>query len=717
MTLPPEPPDGPPDDDRPLFETLEPDDRQQAPVIFVGDGEESGTQTFAEYNDSGVMRVFGVVVLLAVVIAVLVLPPISLLDRGGSDSGGISAHREGELPELPDDLTALSGLFRLEISDQLSETSGPWTLAIKLNEQTLDPRNVGLYTFGSAGWVRVDRARLTDDGNFAEADLTEIPATVAVLRRTAVERTLSLIIPVDQGLDPEALAGATRLVVMAGALRRGDDGAARLTTSPGVERYSGDLTLQMPVYLGVTLAPDAADQLRDLLSTEPALVAHAGELAAEAARIDADGIYLAYLDVDEDRQGGFTRLATLLAERLGEENRGLIVGVPVPAAGNAGGYDWAALLDVSTALWLNAPDDPAAYYERLEAVFAARQAGGLDLNSVSLVLDRMSRLSEPTGFRSIDRWDALGRAAVLESQGGGIEVGDVVELTATNLDLNRDGSGLRWDLSAQALSFTYSGDDGPHTVWIENHFSLAYRLDLVQRFELGGVAVASAWASEQLPAFWPTLGDFVKTDDLELSRPYGPYLNPCWRVTDGLLEDQAGNCWAPESEPITRADWRAPETPGAYEVRLIVSDGEAFIGRQLTLRVVAEGELPTPTPTPTAEPTETPTPEPTPTPESTETPTPEATETPTPEATETPTPEATETPTPEATETPTPEATETPAPEATETPAPEATETPTPEATETPAPEVTETPAPVVTETPTAEATSGPPGPGGNQGG
>jgi hypothetical protein len=670
MTRPPDPPDhaedggefrGPPPP--PANLPIPPDDRQFAPVIFDDDQRQAVPPPFAEYDDSGVMRVLGVVVLLAIVIAALVLPPISLLDRGGEDSGGISASPRDEFPTLPAGVTAISRLYDLEVSDQLSETEGPWTLTIRLADVTTDQRNLALYTYGSSGWLRVESANITPDGVFAEAELPEIPANIAVLRRTAFDRTLGLIIPVGEVPDPDGLDQATVLVVTATSLGLGEDGAAALTTDPDVLAYTSADQRPAPVYLGVSVTPEAVEALNQLLGTEPALVAHINELAAAAEEVDANGIYLAYLDVDRIREAAFTRLVTQLAARLSEDGRGLIVGVPAPATADTGAYDWATLVDVAAAVWLSPPDDPSVYYEQLEGVLDAQQAAGLELGSISLVLDRMSHIRNSDGVSRLDRYEALGRAAELESGAdAGIVVGDLVSLTAGNVSTELGGSGLRWDQNAQTVSFSFVERSGPRTIWIENNFSLAFRLDLVRRFELGGIAVAGAQTSEALPDIWDGIAGFLDTGAAHLQLPYGPYLNPCWQATDGVIEGEAGNCWAVGSTPIGVAAWRAPGGPGVYEVGLVVSDGEIFVGRRLALRVTETAEAPAPTPTPTA----TATPDAGPQPAATATA--EATT-----ATATPTPQ----PTAEPTSTPTP------------------TPTPTPE--------------------PSATTPSGPPGPGGNE--
>jgi len=635
-------------------------DRPFAPVILDDDERGGPPAPFAEYDDSGVLRVLGVIVLLAIAIAVLVLPPVSILDRGGEDSGGLSVQARDELPALPAGLTAVSQLYDLSAEDDLADQS-QWELSIKLSEVTQDDRNLAFYTHRNDDWLRLTSATLAADGTEAAAAVGDIPENIAVLRRTAFERKLGLIVDAGETPDPDALSGNPIVGVMAGSLGIGDDGSAALSILPDAvdAAAAGGST----VYLGVSVEPEAQPALDQLLSTEPATVAHVGELVAAVRDANADGLYLGYLDVDRTRRAGLTRLVSQLAAELTETGLGLVVGVPAPATADTGAYDWAALVEVAGGLWLSAPDDPSAYYEQLAVVLDAQQAIGVELDSVSLVIGRTSHIRDSNGVTEIGRHDALGRAALLEAGvDGGIAVGDLVSLTAVNTAQELGNSGLRWDAPSRTVSFAFAERGGPRTVWVENSYSMAFRLDLAQRYDLGGVVIADAQADETLPAIWETLAGYLDSGAVNLLQPYGPYLDPCWQALDGVIEGEAGNCWGGATVSGV-ATWRAPSTPGVYEVRLVVSDGEAFVGRQLALRVTEAGAQP--------EPTEEPTPE------------------------------------------PTAEATQTAGP----APTAEATAAATPEPTTEPtvAPTAEPTAAPTVAPTPVATATEGPPGPGGNE--
>jgi hypothetical protein len=283
-------------------------ERPFAPVIFDDDGRgATPPPPFGEYDDSGVLRVLGVIVLLAIVIAVLVLPPVSIFDGGSEGDSGLSVDARDELPALPGGLSAVSQLYDLEPSDELTSDS-LWTLTIKLSEATEAERNLAFYTHSNGEWLRLTSATLISGGTEAEAEVSGIPGNVAVLRRTAFERTLGLIVDAGEVPDPAGLESNPVVAVNAGRLEIGDDGTAAVSVLP--DAIDAAAVSGGTVYLAVAVDPAAQAALDQLLATEAGTVAHVGELAAAVRSVNADGLYLGYLDVEPTRRASFTRLTT-----------------------------------------------------------------------------------------------------------------------------------------------------------------------------------------------------------------------------------------------------------------------------------------------------------------------------------------------------------------------------------------------------------------------
>jgi hypothetical protein len=205
---------------------------------------------------------------------------------------------------------------------------------------------------------------------------------------------------------------------------------------------------------------------------------------------------------------------------------------------------------------------------------------------------------------------------------GRIEPETGVKVVAVNLSQSEGATSLRWSDDAAALSFSY-GAPTQRTVYIENVFSVAFKLEQVQAYALGGVAVADASAQRDVANVWPAVNQLLEAGTVTLVRPNGGALLPRWEAPGGgRLDATAG----------ASVIWRGEEA-GTFTLRMLFSDGDLIFGREIEVEVKEKQEAETPVPVVTfpAEPTPSPTPEPTP--EATPEPTPAATPTPTPDVT------------------------------------------------------------------------------------
>ena len=549
------------------------------PVIFDDDTPGLGPPV-RDDDGEGMLRIVGGIVLAGVLLAVLVLPPISILDRGGGASVEIDASEE--LPELPAGLVALSPLYAIQVSDDL--LGQRVKLTVDLSEATTDDSGLALYSHDGERWRRLAPATLSASGRSAEGEVEAAPASIAVLRRTSLARGFALL--VGAGETPDAAAGESAIVsVIAGSPASDAGGEIELVAEAlGASQAAGHTT-----YIGLTARSDAAALAVDgILATAETIAAHVESIVGTAVAAGADGVHIDYPRVDNSRGASFTAFIASLAEALGSEGLPLAVSVPAPPTAEADAFDWLALTQSAQALWLRAPDDSSAYHEQVETVLEARRTGGVDLSSVWLVIDRRSRERTPDGIVAISLRDALTVASELRTGiEAGIAPGDPVTVQGVNIDRSANNSGMQWNDRALAVTYSYVARGGPRTVWIENRFSAAFRLDLVRRYGLGGVVVESAAADANLPDLWPTVVAFVQEGSAPLELPFGPYLQPRWSASDGAIEGDGAN---------GAIVWRAPDRPGAYDITLIISDGVVFVGQQTSLRVTPGGEQEEPAP-------------------------------------------------------------------------------------------------------------------------
>lgn len=531
------------------------------------------------------LRVLGIIAALAVVAAILLLPPVSMLKRisgdGAATAGeGFSTRARSSMPALPAGLEAASSLYDIEGTKK--DVAGPVTMSVRLNKANEDTRAMAFYTYANNAWKRLASVTPIDSGKSAQGDLVSVPTNIAVLRRASVGHALGVIVSPGDTLDPAA-QDAGIVSVLAGEPSTGDEG---LQLS---DRLAGTLQNR---YLGLTTSTTTgAAAINRILNDSSAMRRHIDAITAAAAMTQAAGVHIDYLGLDAARRSSFTTFVEQLSDRLKKDNRGLVVSVPTPQGQAQDAYDWVALQKASNAVWLRAPADPAAYYDQLETGLRSRRENGVDLSKVSLVIDRRSRERAGDVIRAITLRDALTTASAMRARvEQGIAPNDAVTLSGTNVDQNAGNSGLRWDERSRSVMFAYAGRSGSQSIWIENRFSIAFRLDLARRYNLGGVVVEGAAKDDSLPDAWNTILSYTNDGQLTLETPYGPYLQPSWRASDGQIEPGSSS---------GSAVWRAPSRVGTYQITLVISDGVTFVGQQLSLPVTADGGK-TPTPTPVA---------------------------------------------------------------------------------------------------------------------
>ncbi|MDP2327531.1 MAG: PT domain-containing protein, partial [Dehalococcoidia bacterium] len=597
---------------------VRPDPPLFAPVVFGDDDDQPpgrglrpvGGGNGGYDSDAGLLRVLAVIVVLGLVIIALVLPwsPIRVIGGGGDDDA-ITARERGEAPSVPEGMAALSKLYEINVP---ADSPGPLSVEVKLTSVDVEVGSLAYYAWDGQTWSRLSPVDLGPDGTTVTGSIPATSVSLAVLRRTALAGSLALI--VESGATPDPRAGAASIVAVVAArpAPAGTDGvsgeivAADDALAPTVA-VAGDAR----VLFGVTDAGETA-LIQGILGSPEATTGHIAALVEAARTQGAGGVYVDYATLPAADRDRYTAFVTALATRTKAEGMALVLAVPAPASADTGAYDWAALLAQADALWLRVPADPVLVFPQLEAGLAA-QDGAL-LSRVSLIVDRRSTELSAGRFTAMSTRDALAVASTIDRRVEAIGPGSPVTLRAASLGDAASGGVLTWDETARSVSFRVTGSTTDRTVWVTNRYSVAFRLDLASRMGLGGVAIEAGSNDEALADIWEPVAEYLGEGVVTLMRPFGAYLVPCWQAEGGTLEGQ-GACFTSEAAPGTVV-WRAPGEPGAYTIRLVVSDGVMFIAQELALRVGDEA-APTATPTPsateapTAEPTAAPTAEPT----------------------------------------------------------------------------------------------------------
>jgi spore germination protein len=515
-----------------------------------------------------------VIVVLGALLLLLVLPPISLLSRGGGDKAegaAVKITARKDMPTLPEGVEAISPFYDITVSGDIAT---PAVLTLQIPSPPPDGRNISVYTQEDGVWRRLAGATLAPDGGAVEAELTEMPENIVAVRRSASARqligylpagtqisplavqTLSVLDPVDFSPDADgSLSGsATSVAVPAG-----------LPVRPAIRVSNSDHAAAADEIMA---SPDLRDE-------------HVNAILKMVESGHYDGVDLDYGSLDPLRKDGFSEFVAKLAEQLHRRRLVLTLTAPLPVQqGNTwdtGAYDWGRLSQVTDTIELAPETDPSRYYKRTEDAlqFLIEE---MKVAPAKLVL-RISPLGSEKGgegIRSLTALEAMAIAsAITADKTDGIRVGQAVAVKGQNIDKADGASGIAWDDEAAAVSFTYPGLGGARTVWVENAFSIAFKLDLVDRFGLGGIAIEDVSDSVGASDIWPVISEFLDTGAASLVKPNDSLFVPSWQADGGSLESG-------EEGSVT---WVAPEEPGTYSVTLIVSDGLARIGQRVALTV------------------------------------------------------------------------------------------------------------------------------------
>lgn len=529
--------------------------------------------------DRAAIYVLGTIIGLALLLLILLLPPVSILSGNGDDSPipsapGTSDVPRSELrsgmPKLPAGLEAASGMFELSAP---ADQQGASRITIPLRDRQTDARNLAMYTYVDGGWQRLSDVTLASGGEAARGEVSALPGNVAVLKRSQVTLQIAGSIQAEDVVSERA-SGALTVLHPIVFIPAADGSVAGTRPAVPPSGYQVVPTI-------VTIDPEVVNNiLRD-----PALSAsHAAAIADTVREGNYQGINIDYRNVDPNLREQYTAFITSVAQALDAASRSLTVTLPLPVATDGemstGAYDWSALGSVADTIEMGAELDQDLYFQRTEEAleYVTQQ---VDRSKLLMTISSLSVERGSEGLRAMPLDEALALAAPVDVQSGddGVSTGERVELVARNLATSAGATGLAWDDVARAVKFQYPGAGGSRTVWLSNEFSVAFRLELAQRFELAGVVINDV--SERNGAeIWAPIQQLSDTGDLVLAKPNGDMLVPGWSAAAGTIDPATGASVA----------WLAPVEAGPQTIILILSDGVVRRSQEISIEVVAAEE-------------------------------------------------------------------------------------------------------------------------------
>ncbi len=478
----------------------------------------------------------------ALLVVALLLPPISLLDRLQSftltripETGGAISDPDGTVLSFPDegvDRAFSAALTSVPRADFLEGNAGAdLAAAVAALPTNLVPKSplyiveidgdepaiaelhtpvptgagayetLGLYSWNGIGWEHVPGAVFTNGNpneDAIESQLTDVPPNFMVMQNSGAVPSATI----DLGLAAAKPEGAAvSFEAKAGLQLRGDgalEGVAPAnssgTTVPVVRNWDGEVV--------------RTDLLNNLLSDPGQQDNQVAAVVGTVVQNGYPGVVIDYRGVDSapSAQADFVYLMSRLAQELHSNGKTLAIRVESPTQvsadeWNTRGYDWRQLGKLADTLIVPAPVDPRAYQTggEMEALLKYAVA---EVDPTKLQSELPGQSVERSGnYLLLKGYQESLRPLLAQVQG--TTSGDQVTLSLSSPRLKE---AVTWDDAVGMYRYSYVDDQGfERTVYVEDASSLAHKLKILQKYNVKNVTVQVQPQGDVDPAIWDTL--------------------------------------------------------------------------------------------------------------------------------------------------------------------------------------------------------------------
>lgn len=517
-----------------------------------------------------------------------------LCGGGGCDTDYCAS---GQKLSTPEGYELVSKVFAFNAKKGAAPGGSNALVQLPLTRSTTDQRNLSFYQYveSTKTWETLAPAILDPQGKMASATLQETPAIIAVMRRLLPSGHVAAYLPRNMQLHREAVGRVT--LVHTFDFTPVADG----TIAGELSAITNDGSFAFYPVISVKAGDKGAI---------PAIVSILGDAQTRSNHViqivnlvngkKLAGINIAYMDLPADQRTSFALFISELSQRLHSQNKLLTLTVPSPIVVQGrvdeGAYDWAELGKAADVLAIAPLRDQSSYRADMPRVLE-HLTGLVEPSKLLLTVTPYATEKAVDGMKTLRLSDAMALASKMSIGPGGdqkIVTGSVVEIVGTNIDREENLSGIVWQPETATVAFTYKSGT-PRTVWLENFFSIGFKLELIPRYKLGGVGVENASDDVYLGNIWTALVPFISSGQPILMQPNPADLLPRWTVSKGTIEggERAGQ--------KGRIKWSTPAEPGTYTIKLTLSDGSYYFENEVAVTVQPR-EARTPTATVTATP-------------------------------------------------------------------------------------------------------------------
>lgn len=486
--------------------------------------------------------------------------------------------------KAPEGFERISNIYELNKNKAAVSQNTGINVQLPLSKPTTDGRNLSFYRYiaSSGAWEPITPAVLDGAGKSVSATFNETPELMAVMRRNSAAGNVVAYLAHNAALNKDAVGRITILHPL--DFQPASDGT-----------LSGELsTIKADGSVAVYPSVSAAIRLRGtipivagILSNAQSRSNHVQQIVKRVNDLQLKGIDIAYLDLPADNRSSFALFVAELAGSLHAQGKMLTLTLPAPLKAqdriDEGAYDWAELGKAADVVQIAPYRDQSTYRSAMPEILQ-HLSDVVTPSKLVLTVTPLGTVKGPDGITPISLADAMSIATKLQIRVGTdqkLTTSSNVEVVGYNIDKNESLSGITWQTETATVAFTYK-QDGGRTVWIENFFSIGFKLEFISRFKLGGVAVEDASDNVLLGNIWTALVPFIASGQPILMQPNPADLIPKWKASKGTLEGgQRG-----------LVKWNTPAEPGNYTVNLTLSDGVSLFENEIAVNVQPKDNAP-----------------------------------------------------------------------------------------------------------------------------
>jgi spore germination protein YaaH len=458
----------------------------------------------------------------------------------------------------PDGFEFASRVF--ELNPEATPTQPGFELQVQaaLLAPATDGRMLSFFRYDDAAqrWEPVAPAVPNAEGTMVTGRFQDAPAVIAVLRRNTPAGEVVAYVPHNATLNRQAEAHVT--IVHPIDFAPSADGSIVGALSNSIPRDRGFEVF--PVIAANASVPGQVAVVQTLLADARSRTHHVQQIMAKVNETGVNGIDIAYLDLPATQRTSFTLFIGELADALHAQGKKLTVTLPAPIKTqnriDEGAYDFQALAERADLIKIAPYRDQATFRLVMPEVlrFLTERV------PPSKLILTVSPYATETGGEVINRLtlvDAMNIATRISvrAQADAITTSTQVNVAGVNIERDEGLTGLRWSPETATVAFSYKQPQGggSRTIYLENAFSIGFKLELIPTFRLGGVAIEDASENVLHADIWPALIPFITSGLPTLEQPNPEDLKARWSVSGGSIEDTGRGSarWFTPAEPGT----------------------------------------------------------------------------------------------------------------------------------------------------------------------